>query len=183
MLELYGGSLTVMKLYASRSRSRCETLASLVRRQHALEKVFVQEPEALPALVHLIMHGCLSNVRELQIELNFDGVTSDQHLRLLLTVIEQVPGALESLEILHLLPDHWPPGKLPKIAETLSYDVAPNLRVLDLLAGMFQDEDLEALADMLQYRGLDKLVGDELMNQEEASAGARICCCGHCCRP
>ena len=67
----------------------------------------------------------------------------------------RIPGVLPRLEQLCFLPTpYWQAGMLPVLAGSLAAHACPSLRVLELGNEGFNDEDLEALAAMLEVRAL-----------------------------
>lgn len=102
MLDFYGG--TIKCVYVSKLDQYPEAeLASLLGRQRALERIMVNDLEILPELASSIEQGFLRNVREVEIMVFFEEdeeITSAlDHLQCLRTLM-QVPGALQTLEVM-----------------------------------------------------------------------------------
>ena len=182
---------------------RVEALASLLLLQRGLKRVNVWIADALPAVTEVLAQGRLATVEELWLNMDLRGSTTMAQVRALADAM-QVPGALQALQSLRFLtttpwPDDglitivatrdddspflqtisWSRGMVPLLAGALASDAAPALRILALDSGSFQDEDLEALAAMLESRaarpacrGLDRIEASRLLCQSLA-VGAR----------
>ncbi len=66
LLERHGGTLTSLTVTWGPAQ-RVEALARLVTRQHALEKVTVKKPRAIPALLVIVAQRSLCGLRELAV--------------------------------------------------------------------------------------------------------------------
>ncbi len=151
--EFYGESLTELRVPRWGRTHRTHALVSLVQRQLGLQKVDVDTPDTLPALVHLLREGHLRQVRDLCVKMDYDASTTLGRVQRLASAM-RVPGALQSLEYLRFLPRHWEPGTLPLLAGALaSSDVSPSLRVLDLGWREYLRSDADALVTMVGTRG------------------------------
>ncbi len=142
MLDLYGDTLTELRV-KWKAEHPPEVLVTLVRRQHRLEKVTLEDPDALSALVDVILApGCLLHLRELVLFTYFGGAITLAHMQALAGAL-QVPGVLPALERLAITPKGWHSGSLPAVAGVLASGACPVLRELEVNHGTFQDEDME----------------------------------------
>lgn len=146
MLAMHGGTLTALTLSPrQRTDYRVENLLGLVQRQHSLRRMHASSEG--PALGIILAQGCLHQLQELSVH-----DIAREHIPTLAAAM-RMPGALQSLEVLKLTPKSgWHTGMLPVLAEALTSDVAPSLRVLDLAGRPAEDRDLEAFAQMLETR-------------------------------
>ena len=161
---LHGGTLTKLTV-RWRPAHRIQALAGLIQRQHHLASVRVGHPQAFPALTVLLAQGCLTGIRELDIQQDYDYSFNEDvqavlpayktltHFQGLLGAME-APGAVQGLEVWRLDATNWSHGIVPMLADVVARDVEafPALRTLDIGRGPFEDDDLESLALMLQLR-------------------------------
>ncbi len=180
MLELYGGTLTEIVLEWEPGHS-AEALAGVVERQHALQKLSSHDPEVIPALVPLFsLDGCLNHLRELKVCVDVEQCV------VLADALPLAGGALQGLEQLAIYSaSEWEKGMLPRLADALASEIAPLIWVLDFgPGGRVEDEDLEALAAMLETRaqlpacrGLEQvqLFEDWMDNFDELFSDAARC--------
>ncbi len=169
MKELHGGTLTALTVNWGPNH-RPANLTRLLKRQPGLKTLTVRHQGALPALIINLAQGCLAQIEELTVELNLLEPATATHVRTLVSALE-VPGALQAVEKLRLHPTTgWYAGMLPLLTRALASDAAPALRILDLKCAPSRDEDLEALAAMLEARAqrpacrsLDMLAAEWLM--------------------
>lgn len=72
MLHFHGCILTSLCLHWH-SENQVAALATLLERQRSLERVFVNNAEALPSLAIVLAQGCLRHVKKLDMELYMAG--------------------------------------------------------------------------------------------------------------
>lgn len=125
-------------------------MVSLLERQHALEKVYidVEDKDAILTLCVILTCGCLRKVRELTVNIYVDDLVDSAHMACLAGTL-RAPGLLEKLEVLHLV-DEWGKRVPPAILGSLASGAAPTLRVLDLnVIPYLDEEDVKAVTAVL----------------------------------
>ncbi len=99
MRDLHEGLLTALTLQWSVDRSN-KALVSLVQKQGGLERLEIQQPDAIPALAHVLrVPGCLRHVRELTLKIG-EPMTGAH--------MDALADALQAPEVLQALDEHFP---------------------------------------------------------------------------
>lgn len=177
MLSLHGGSISVLDLNCEElaGDTNLEAVCRLVKRQHRLERVVLWAPEFLPDGGRLLLSLPFPHLEELSVD--GEGVSAEAKTFLgALADALQPPGAWAALRCLRILVADGPHGMLEPLTRALALPgVAPQLCLLDVGTGPFQDEDLVGLTHMLTKRasGLSVLKGEGLWQDEDTSLASR----------
>lgn len=149
LLHHHGGTITCLTL-RWRPGHRYRALLHLIERQHHLHTLHVRKAEAIPALIYVLLLGGLRHIPVLSLAFIIPDSTTLGQVRSL-TCAFHVPGTLQGLQTLRLLPTH--PGMIPPLARALASGAAPFLHSLELSDGpSIKNDDMEALAAMLEAR-------------------------------
>lgn len=149
LLDLYGGSLSCISVwYTDSSAAR---LAALLQRQKTLDHVFVHEQKAIPALCLAIIDGSCRRMENLFLSQVAGETLTQERWNLLAGALEKdrvlrVLPALRTLNIICRLNF----GALSRLTRALARGSAPHLQNLTLYWGEVLDDDLAAIADMIE---------------------------------
>ena len=158
MHEHYARTLTKLDVQW-RGHHQVSALVSLVELQHRLKKLTANKGEAFPPLITILRAPrCLPRLQELlELHVVLPKVKNRHHAQSHVAMLVEALEVLTKLEVLHVSPsptDGWWVDSLPLLARALDSETVPALRVLGLGFGPNNDEEVEALAAMLEGRAL-----------------------------
>jgi len=154
-LESYGDTVIRMNLRFVED-SGAAALVALLRRQEKLERVVVDEQEAIPSLCLAIVQDCCRRLQEIKLgswRADVNAVLTRHQSDLLAAAFEK-DAALSALRILHVNYTLAPDG-VSKLTRALRRGTAPQRQDLHfpfLPDARCRDDKMTAVADMLEAR-------------------------------